>query len=258
MGNKHKKSRNVHDTKGMSLIEMLTAMMLTGFIAAATCDMMAALGLVSLKADNQLTSTIQCKRALDLIGQQVRSAHSLKLDSSSSSQKLTLQIPVIGNSSMGSLDSVPLKTGTAPENYDVYEYSVVPDASRQGSGEYILQRILKTKGARGSLAPDLGTAVLQPQIIAKGIIGPLDMKTSLDGTANNYYPKIFSYLLCPKAATTPSYPYPELPDSSGEIPVSGVAVQMEVQSAQVPNSKIQNSTFCIRSEFYCKSDCYAP
>lgn len=231
---------------------MLTAMMLTGFIAAATCDMMAALGLVSLKADNQMTSTIQCKRAMDLIGQQVRSAHSMKLDTSSTSQKLTLKIPVIGE------NGVPLKTDQDPENYDVYEYLVSPDVSRPGAGEFILQRTLIKKGQRIPPLPEPLSAVGQPKIIAKGIIGPLDLKSPIDAVAANYNPKVFSYLLIPKAATSPSFPYPELPETSGNISLSGVAVQMEIQPAQIPNSKIQSSTFCIRSEFYCKSDCYAP
>ena len=238
---------------GMSLIEMLTAMMLTGFIAAATCDMMAALGLVSLKADTQVTATLQAKRAFDYIGQSVRSAQHIKSASSyfdavkkvQSSQTLVLTIPVLGDGTMGSIGGLPIldpSTGKPCIDYVVYE--IVADKSKPGSGEYVMQRtyLPGNRGGRAKESPFKNQ--FAPQIIVKGIVGPQDVTSTPDPIANNYLPKVFSYLTTLNAGVS------ERANSLASIDVPGVAIQLEIQPAELPNSKIRSTTFGIRSEYF--------
>ncbi|MBN9394277.1 MAG: hypothetical protein J0H83_03465 [Candidatus Melainabacteria bacterium] len=247
------------------MIEMLTAMMLTGFIAAATCDMMAALGIVSLKADNQLSSTLQCKRAIDMIGKQIRMSKNLYSPSFGvagkviSSQTLVLFVPVVERKDKGGTEGLAVPNATADgESFDVFAYEVMPDKNRPGTGEFVLQRTLLLQGNRTLYSDSCPFTVGVPQTIAKGIIGPQDLSTVIDPVALNYSPKVFAYLrnTLPSPISTPVQPntFPELNTVTADGgQVSGVAVQMEIQPSDHPNQMIRNTTFGLRSEFFTRA-----
>jgi prepilin-type N-terminal cleavage/methylation domain-containing protein len=245
-------------SNGMSLIEMLTAMMLTGFIAAATCDMMAALSLVSLKADYQLSSSIQCKRALDLLGQQIRSAH--KLNTVGGPRILKLSIPITGDQTKGGLAGVPLSLN-ALECTDEYTYSVVADKDKPGSGEFVLQRTRTSIRPENLPASTTVIAANQPQILVKGIVGPQDLLANVDPVALNYPPKTFVYLSSIRNAindppTEIKSPYPELDSTASGISADGLAIQLEIQPSQIPNAKVRSTTFGLRSEYFVRGAAY--
>lgn len=242
-------------SKGLSLIEMLTAVMLTGFIAAATCDMLAALSIVSLKSDYQLTSTLQCKRVLDLLGQQIRSAQSLTI-SDEPSQKLVLNIPVVGI--RNGLNNIPLMHDGSSV-MDVFTYTIVPDADRPGTGEYILQRTCtcapsewRTDGAQCLLSNG------QIQVLMKGIVGPQDLTLSIDGTTSNYRPRVFTYLkILPPLAPNVNKTFPVIDKPIAGDEAAGVGIQFEIQPMQSPNKTIRSTTFAMRSEYFVRSQQYA-
>ena len=248
--------KNLRSCKGLSLIEMLTAMMLTGFIAAATCDMMAALSLVSLKADNQLSSSLQCKRAIDMLGLQIRAAHNIK--SSPNSQSLTLTVPVLQRKSRSGIEGMPIKDETGIESVDQYLYEIIPDPNRPYTGEFLLRRTLIKAGKRNSFTDPCPLTEGQSQIVLKGIIGPLDLSQPINTTAMNYPPKVFTFLSNLPNPSPQSIPdnTPELQTGGYPTSVSGVAIQVEIQPSDNPNKKIRSTTFGLRSEYFSRSYAY--
>jgi hypothetical protein len=253
---RHFKEKTLRSCKGLSLIEMLTAMMLTGFIAAATCDMMAALTLVSLKADNQLSSSLQCKRALDTLGVQIRAAHNLK--SAQNSQTLTLTVPVMQRKSRNGIEGMPIKDEVGNESVDQYLYETIADPNRPYTGEFILKRTLLKAGRRNSFTDPCPFIEGQSQIVLKGIIGPLDLGQPINTAAMNYPPKVFTYLsnLPNPSQTLNPDNTPEIPAGSLPMSVSGVAIQVEIQPSDNPNKKVRSTTFGLRSEYFARSSSY--
>lgn len=94
--------------KGISLIEMLITMFIMGFVAAATCEIFAALNLVSFKANSQFNSILSERRLLSILAPQIRSSISI------GNQYKTTIDAFAGFPSQDSTSQDPYRPGNSP------------------------------------------------------------------------------------------------------------------------------------------------
>jgi hypothetical protein len=225
-------------------------MFIMGFVAAATCEIFAALNLVSFKSNSQFNAILSARRLISIIGPQIRSAHRITVDRQN--QLLAIEIPILGDASKGGLDEVPQLNTDNPSKIatDLFEYKVIGDTQHPNTGQFVIQRTYRPGPRTAYCIPIASFPPNQGQTIATGITGPINTSLSIDPTAGSPLPQIFTALVKSpfNSADLPEH------DSNLSATTDGVAITCELKDPLASASiQLKAKSIGVRSEFYKRS-----
>lgn len=212
---------------GMSLIELLSAILIMSFVGVAITELCGAHNIVAFRTLGKMDGIVNARRAIALFDRDIRLAKSIPSSFSptanipgenavatwgapspsyvSDYQTLILTQPVFDQSGYLSTESKTIV------------YKILPDKRKAGKGLFVLQR------------KDFSTTA-EPQTILTGIVGPINPSDITDSIANTPSPKVFKPLIrlaeYYKSSGIPSKYYP--PTSIPSSLTKGAQVTLEI------------------------------
>lgn len=180
--------------RGFSLIEALTTLFITSFVAAAMCELMVSINRVSFRAQNRLSALITARTVVSQLSKEVREASAISFPQSNYGTEVTLTIPVMKKIQLPSNSYVyiPAQIATPlPEPFknllgkkilfDKCTYTIVPDANNLGRYQLKKRWDLEDRQGDTTLTFPPGTNAsqrTQTYIVASNISGPINPITN--------------------------------------------------------------------------------
>lgn len=230
--------------KGMSLIELLSAILIMSFVGVAITELCAAHNVVAFRTVGKMDGIVNARRAIAQFDRDVRLAKSFP-----SSFTPTANIP--GDNSVATWNvpspsyladyqtlilNQPIfdQNGYVSTNTKTIVYKILPDKRNTGKGLFVLQK------KDFSISGD-------PQTILTGIVGPVNPTDTIDSIANTPSPKVFKPLIklaeYYQSAGIPSNFYP--PNMVPSSITKGAQVTLEIfdTASQSQNSSPKSIAF---------------
>lgn len=160
---------------------------------------------------------------------------------------LVIQQPMFAHLPGNKLDGTPIVLpGTQNkqnnENLNTVVYEVVPDSDRPN--EFLIQ--VAVYPGDTTILPTRTKAMVVPQTILKGLIGPLKSDRS---------PNVFSYLA--KASVNSPFTSIGTPNSSNADSIRGIGIDLEIRKASTADTSTTGNypqTLALHSEIFCRSN----
>lgn len=267
--------QQIRDRAGMTLIEMISALFIMSFVAAAITGLAVSQNVVAFRTYSKMDSLTNARRALSQIEKDIRMARIVgdqfgslsdcnQFPSTQNPLYSTSGAPIItsfsgypqttSNSQWASppyflnaqtlivqvpifqADGIPAKSSTTGTwNVDTYVYQIVADQSKPKSGQFVLQKALFPGEHQEPYIPTVASN--SPQTLLTGIVGPIDPSTAVDSTAGVPTPKVFSFISRLNPLYTSAIPPTNDPLSYEAPNVNGIGITFEVHSSIASNRK---------------------
>ncbi len=246
-GSRWKEKQRPRKNRAMSLIEMVTALFIMTFVAAAMTELCVSNNVVAFRTFSRLDGLIKTRRAMTAIDKDIRMASFFPNSYAptggypgdngiavwpiptpsyiTSNQTLIVQVP--------EFDANDYPTG---QNKTVV-YCVLADKRAPGKGQFVLQR------------KDFSNSS-EPQTILTGIVGPIDSISSSDPVALTPPPVVFTRL----TRTAPLYSTSGTSDNILASLTNGIACCLEIHEANSSREDLTPKTIAIRREIYARGN----
>lgn len=238
---------------GMSLIELLSAILIMSFVGVAITELCAAHNIVAFRTVGKMDGIVNARRAIALFDYDVRLAKAVP-----SSYTPAANIP--GDNSVATWNAPapnyvadyqtliltqPIfdQNGYVSTETKTVIYKILPDKRDPGKGLFVLQKKDFSVGG-------------DPQTILTGIVGPINPSDVPDSIANTPPPKVFKPLIklaeFYRSAGIPSNYYP--PTSVPSALTKGAQVTLEIFDTASQSQSATPKSIAFSREVYTRGN----
>lgn len=239
-------TRNKNRSAGMSLIEMVTALFIMTFIAAAMTELCVSHNVVAFRTFGKLDALTKARRVMAMMDQDVRTASffpnnfvpTANIPAANSVADWPPPLPGYAADSQTIILQIPKFESNFPTGEQkIIVYKILPDKREIGKGQFVLQ---KKDFSNNS----------EPQTLLTGIVGPINPSNNVDPVALTPKPEVFSRI----SRTAPLYSSTGI--SSFQFPslTKGIACNFEVHDAASGRKDLLPKSIAFRREIYARGN----